>query len=167
VYDPQHGTLLATLPIYARWTGNSAYTYAEVSTGLGKASWLEKIGATGKPTWRIRLGVVTGGGPILAYQTLFTPSNRYHPGLIAIRARDGKVLWGADLGPQLSLAGANHLIFALHRQSGRIDILRSDSGRELRYLQTPGYGSTGSGVMIVAGGALFVVSGTRIEAFER
>jgi hypothetical protein len=152
------------MPILASWTGNSTYTYARVATGPGKSSWLGKIGPTGKPTWKVPLGVVTGGTPIFAYQTLYVPSNRYHPGMIAVRARDGKVLWGADLGQALSLAAANHLIYVLHEKTGRIDILSADSGKEVHHFQTPGYRGLGTGQLLVAGGAVYIVNGNAIVA---
>jgi PQQ-like domain len=166
VYDPGSGGLIATMPLLASWTGNSTYTYADVFAGLGKPSWLGKIGASGRPGWRVKLGVVGGGNPVLAYGSVFLPSNRFHPGVIAVRARDGKVLWGADLGSNLSLAAANQLIYVLRQRSGRVNVLNASSGAQVATLQTPAYKAAGTGEVLVANGALYVVGGGSVSAFR-
>lgn len=159
VYDAASGRLLATLPLTASWTGDVARSYADVTGGpSGKPDWLGEIGANGKPVWKVSVGHVQGNSrPALAYGTLFLPSNRFHPGVIAVNARNGQVRWGADVGPNVSVAVANHLVYVLHTETGALDILDAASGRGVVHLMIPGY--VGYGSLFVSGGTVYVVSG--------
>jgi outer membrane protein assembly factor BamB len=172
VYDPHHGTLLARLPLNAEWAGDGVHTYADVraAPGPGQAgakSWLGRIGPQGKPAWKVNLGSVAGNGwPALAYSTLYVPSHRFHPGVIAVNAANGQIRWGADLGPDIALAAANHLLFALHQTSGRLDVLSTDGGQTVRTLTLPRYRYAGISGLFVAGGTLYVDAGNGLTALQ-
>ncbi|MBV9282806.1 MAG: PQQ-binding-like beta-propeller repeat protein [Chloroflexi bacterium] len=167
VYDPATGQLVARLPFGAGWTGDSSSAFAESSGGSGSAARLQRISATGRPAWTVRLGAIAGGTspPVYAYRTLYTVSNRFHPGVIAVAAATGQIKWGADLGPSLILAGANHLLFALHRRTGTIDVLNAGSGALVVRLGVPGVGPPGQ-ALLIANGTLYVIGGNGLTALR-
>ena len=169
VFDPRRGSMIARLPLNADWLGDATHTYADVpnSATPGGKGWVGRIGPQGKPAWKTNLGAVGGyGWPVLAYSTLYVPSNRFHPGVIAVNAANGRVRWGADLGRNIGLAVANHLLFALHGLSGRLDILSADSGQIVRSLSIPHYAYGGISDLFVAGGALYVDGGNGLTALR-
>lgn len=166
VYDPKTGALIAQLPLNAFWTGDARGVYAAVtSASIGTS--LERIASTGKPAWKVPLGHPQGASiPVLAYHTLFAQSNRFHPGIVAVAAATGKVVWAQDTGGNITLVGANHVLYALHQSSGRVDVMRTDTGKIVRSIQAPGYRQSGSWDEQVAGGSLYVMDGSRIIAMR-
>jgi outer membrane protein assembly factor BamB len=177
VSDPHTGRLVAQLPLNASWTGSGTSMYADVLPQAASASqeqsraqpWLGRISPTGKPAWKVRLGNLrqfVPAAPVLAYNTLYVQSNRFHPGILAVNASTGQIKWGADIGMTTSIIAANHLLFALGR-TGQIVVLNADSGRVLRTIAVPGafiYGpSTG---LMIAGGTLYELSGNGLAALR-
>jgi len=165
IYEPRSGQLVATLPLSARWLGDAHDAYAEVvprvqgEGGTPQRLSLIRVGPTGKPAWKVDLGPASSSPPVLAYHTLFIPSNRFHPGIIAVDARNGHILWGADIGRDVSLIAANHLIFALHSEVKAVDILDAGSGRLVRRLDLSSARVGTFDSMLIAGGALYLVAG--------
>lgn len=170
VYDPGSGRLAGRLNLFGWWTGDAGSTYLETTLNPLSSSaqdWLERVDAAGRLSWRVRLGLVAGPDfPVYAYHMLFAASNRFHPGLVGIDAANGKVKWGADLGSGLSLIAANHLVYALHQSTGRVDVLSAADGRDVARLAVgPGSGGGSSGLMVAAG-TLYVISGGQLTALR-
>lgn len=169
VYDPQSGTLLATLPLNASWTGDATHAYAETTgrilTGTPH-SWLEYVAPTGKPVWRTDLGKTFGSRPVFAYNTLYASSYRFNPGLVAVNARTGKVLWGADLGQNLWMVAANHLLYVIQTQTGQVTILNAATGNVLRRFKVTPYVNEGWPNLVIANGTLYVLRGQGIVAYR-
>lgn len=139
VYDPRSGALVATLPLDATWTGDGQDACALVQDFfLHKPSWIGRIGPTGRPAWQAQLGYVSPrtGGLAFAGGAIFAASNRFHPGIVAIGAARGKILWAADVGVTRQLTIANGLLFAL-RADETTAVLDTASGRILRRLAAP------------------------------
>lgn len=164
VYDQRSGSLVATLPLNAEWTGDAHNAYAEVLprqtlAGVPRQRLsLVRIDSTGRPVWKADLGLPSASRPVLAYRTLYVASNRFHPGMVAVDARNGKLLWGADIGKDLTLIAANHLVFALHMDSsGRVDVVDAGSGRPVHELDLGRMGFRGVDSMMIAGGTLYLV----------
>jgi outer membrane protein assembly factor BamB len=168
VYEPQSGGLVARMPITAWWTGDRNSAYAAVPAIGARAGWLGQIGSTGKPRWKTNLGRVRGSGqPVLAYHTLYVPSNRFHPGLLAVNASNGKVRWAADLGPNLICIAANHLLFALHQANGQVDVLNVQTGRTVAHLTVPGFSSAGpSPGVFLSAGTLYIHDAQKLYALR-
>jgi len=116
--------------------------------------------------WKADLGRIVAGNPVLAYNTLFLPSNRHHPGVIALNATNGRYLWGADVGPSSSMVVANHLLYVLNDALGRVDIIRASNGVVLRSIKVPGFNNRGATSVMVAGGTLYVLGGNGLVAYK-
>jgi hypothetical protein len=167
VYDPATGQLAASLPLTASWTGDARNAYADALTAPGKGWWLGQISATGKPAWKISLGAVVGqGNPVFAYGTLYASSNRFHPGVLAVNARNGQVQWGADLGSSLRLIAANRLLYVLHQTSGRIDVLDAGTGIRITQLAILRFTPSSSAQLFISGQTLYVIDGSRLTALQ-
>lgn len=175
VYDPQLGQLLATLPGAPQWLGDDVNTFAFLSVlpaldgETPIQSWLARIGPLGKPVWRVMLGVPSDpsgdGNAAYADGLLYVPSNRFHPGAVAVDARTGKIRWGADVGAGLALISANHLVFAVHQSNNQVDILNGRNGHLLRRIAIAG-GSYGQSSALVSGGTLYVATGQALVALR-
>ena len=172
VYNQSSGRLVGTLQINARWLGDSHRAYAFVLVGrqpgsatLGR-SWIGEIAPNGVAVWKADLGRIVAGNPVLAYNTLFLPSNRHHPGVIALNATNGRYLWGADVGPSSSMVVANHLLYVLNDALGRVDIIRASNGVVLRSIKVPGFNNRGATGVMVAGGTLYVLGGNGLVAYK-
>jgi outer membrane protein assembly factor BamB len=135
----------------------------------GVQPWLGRISRTGKPMWKVPLGNLrqfAATTPVLAYNTLYVQSNRFHPGVLAINASTGQIRWGADIGMTTSLVAANHLLFALQR-NGQIVVLSAETGKLLRAMAVPGAFTPDSSTgLMVAGGTLYRLSGNGLTAFR-
>jgi hypothetical protein len=172
VYSQSSGHLAGLLQINARWLGDAHRAFAFVLVGRlpGSASvgrsWVGEIGANGVAVWKADLGKILAGNPVLAYNTLFLPSNRHHPGVIALNASNGRFLWGADVGPSSSMVAANHLLYVLNDTVGRVDIMRTSNGAVLRSLKVPGFNNRGDTGLMIAGGTLYVLGGNGLVAFR-
>jgi outer membrane protein assembly factor BamB len=116
--------------------------------------------------WKADLGRITSGNAALAYGTLFAPSNRHNPGVIALNARTGKYVWGANIGPSSNMVVANRLIYVLHDTTGTVDILRTSNGTLVRRLLIGGYTRRGGTGLMVAGGTLYVLGGNGLVALR-
>lgn len=139
VYDPHSGAPVATLLLDATWTGDGQSACALVQNAVQNSpAWIGRIAADGRPAWKFQLGHVSPlvGGLAFAGGAVFTASNRFHPGVVALGAARGKFLWGADVGPTRQLIVANGLLFAL-RTDGATAILDSSTGRSIRRLAAP------------------------------
>lgn len=175
VYDQRTGDLLATLPLQAQWLGDGNNAFAFVSAPPALAApvrvkaWVGRIGPAGKPAWKLQLGSPADpngdGHAALANHTLYVPSNRFHPGVIAVDTASGKVRWGADIGSFFDLVAGSRLLFAVHRSSGAVDVLDVRGGRLLRRMAAPAGPGGGSGG-IVAGGTLYVVGARQMAALR-
>jgi outer membrane protein assembly factor BamB len=170
VLNPRSGRLLGTLNLNARWLGDSAHSYAFVlpgvnpNTGAVGRAWIGQIGVNGATQWRADLGTIKEGNPALAYGDLFVPSNRHHPGVIALDARTGRYLWGVDCGVSSNLVVANHLVYVLNDTTGRLIILRTSNGSLVRTIPVPGFNNRGAKDLMVAGGRVFVLGGNGLVA---
>jgi outer membrane protein assembly factor BamB len=151
VYDPAGGALVAQLPYGARWLGekNTIYAYALVGPEPGarpaKRGWLGRISSTGKPVWKLDVGIVWPGSAVLDHSMLYVDSNRFHPGVIAVKGSNGQIQWGASLGKDLLLRVANQLVFLLDPAKGALSVLSSSNGRVLRQLVVPHSSSVSPG----------------------
>jgi len=140
VYDPRSGTLVAELPYGALWLGDkyTIYAYALVSPQPGakaaKRGWLGRISSTGKPVWKLDVGIVWPGSAVLDHGILYVDSNRFHPGVIAVKGSNGKIQWGANLGKNLLLRVANQLVFVLDPSKGTLSVLNAGTGSVLRQI---------------------------------
>ena len=172
VYDPATGAFVARLPFGAKWLGyqNAAYAYVPNVPGPGgppaRRAWLAQIGPTGKPVWKIDLGLTGGGDATLDDGAIYCSSNRFHPGVIAVTTSNGHVRWGANLGKDLILGVINHLVFALHRSSGRLDVLGAGGGQTIRQLVTPGYQGQGTAGLLLTGDTVYVFHPNGIVAMS-
>lgn len=170
VYDPATGSMLAQLSLNASWTGDANHAYANVLTsGFNTTtphSWVGEIGSNGRPVWKTDLGKSFPGMPVLAYNTLFVPSYRFHPGVLAVNASNGNVRWGANVGQNLVLIAANHLLFTVQQQKGQVTILDAGTGRILRRFIPAGYVWNGTSGLMVANGTLYVLDGNAIVAYR-
>jgi hypothetical protein len=169
VYDPLTGQEAGTLPWSAFWTGDSTHVYADVlstSTSQNGRTWAGQIGPTGKPAWKTNTGKAGAVPPVLAYHTLFVASNRFHPGVLALNAGNGHVLWAADLGRNLRLMVANHLLFALNAATGRLTILRAATGQAVGQFHVPGYVAGTTAGIFISGGTLYVADGKGLIAMR-
>jgi outer membrane protein assembly factor BamB len=176
VYDPVHGGRVATFALDASWFGDGANVYAQVTNGPRQGvpargrSWIGRITSYGTTSWKTDLWHITEGNPVMNRTAIFTPSNRHSPGVIALNRRTGKLLWGANIGPSVSLVGANGVLYVLHEGTGTVDLLNMSSGALLRRVLVPGYkylGITyGPTDMMVAGGTLYVLSDTGLVAMR-
>lgn len=168
VYNPGSGALLGTLPINGMWTGDSSHSYADQLTGAMTPNyrwWLEQVRPDGKYAWRLSLGkVLQETPPAYAYGTLYAASNRFHPGLIAVNARNGAVRWGQDLGQSLVMAAANHLLFVLEETARQLTVLDATSGKILRRLRAPAGIVTNP--LLISGSTVYAVGLDRITAFR-
>jgi hypothetical protein len=168
VYDPASGRLLATMPIYGEWTGDTHHTYAYVASGqsiTGKHASLEEIGPDGRARWSTNLGRAGDGYLVYAYGTIFTGSYRFSPGMVAINAATGRIRWAANLGRYLHLAAANHLLVAANDPTGQVSVLNAGSGRILRQLTLPSKPYAVSGLAI-AGGTIYVWDASGLTAIR-
>lgn len=168
VYDPASGHLLATMPLYATWTGDANHTYAYVTRGQSLSSMrasLREIGPDGRARWTTDVGRAGDGVLVYAYKTVYSGSYRFSPGLVAVNAATGKVRWAANLGRYLHLTAANHLLVAANDQTGQISVLDAGSGKVLRQLSLPSRSSAVSGLM-VAGRTIYVTSAAGLTALR-
>jgi outer membrane protein assembly factor BamB len=151
VYDPASGTLVAELPYGALWLGdkNTIYAYALVGPQPGarpaKRGWLGRISSTGKPVWKLNVGVVWPGSAVLDHGMLYVDSNRFHPGVIAVKGSNGQIQWGGNLGKDLLLRVVNQLVFVLDPSNGTLSVLNSNNGRVLRQIVVPHSSSVSPG----------------------
>jgi hypothetical protein len=169
VFDSTSGALLGTLPVYARWTGDGTRAFADVTGAAASRSWLGEIGATGKPIWKIDLGHVAAvaADPVYAYGALYVASNRTSPGVSAVSAANGRLLWARDLGAGLALIAANHLLFVLHTRSGVLDILDAETGQTHRTLRVNGYSPAfTASPLFLSGDTLYVITGSGLIALR-
>lgn len=171
VLDPRRGRVIGSLALNVRWMGDGSHAYA---FGIGTfmpgtltpaRSWIAEIGSNGKTIWRDDLGLLRGGNPVLAYATLFAPSNRFNPGVIALEGRTGRYLWGANIGTTSSLVAANRLLYALTPGTASVSILRTANGALVRTVKLAGPRSSG-GSLMVAGGTLYVLLGGTLTALR-
>ncbi|GAC1324781.1 MAG: hypothetical protein NVSMB22_13970 [Chloroflexota bacterium] len=175
VYDQRTGHLLATIPLQAQWMGDGNGSYAFVSAPPALASpatvkaWVARIGPTGKPIWKVALGTPADpngdGQAALADHNVYVPSNRFHPGVIAVNTANGKVRWGADIGSRFNLVAVHHLLFAIHVMGGVINVLDARSGKTLRRLAIPARAGQPVGAL-VAGGTLYVKGSKELVALR-
>jgi outer membrane protein assembly factor BamB len=168
VYDPTSGKLQGTLTLpAAHWLGDATHAYVFVpempatATTSASRGWMGQVGPGGATAWRSDLGNVRSGNPVLAGHTLYVPSYRHSPGVIALDARTGDYLWGANVGRSTSMAGANGLLYVLDGASGRLSVLSATTGRELRVIRSPAFKGAGSDALMVAGGQVYVL-GARV-----
>ena len=149
IYDPRTGELVQTIANLPNttWIGNSRHAFAD-HLQFGGQSWLASMTLSGQTSWKVDLGPIESTPlPALAYDTLFVASQRPWPGVLAMRASDGRVLWKAAIGPNVALAASGRLIFALHRigprsdpnLDTRVDVLEAGSGRLLRRINLSTY----------------------------
>lgn len=161
VYDPSSGALVATLRFGGQWLGDSrtAYVFAQTLAPSGPVHrvWLGRISATGKPAWKLDLGKPGEGAAVLAGGSIFVPSNRFHPGVIGVKASNGHILWGADVGKDVDLLESSNLLFVLRHGDGRLQILKPNNGQLARQLTIPGFGSRGTFGLLMAGDTLAVL----------
>jgi len=163
VFDPASGSLLGTLPIYGQWTGDKRDSYVQTLAGAG--SFLESVGPDGRPKWRLRLGrTVENTGPLLTNHRLYVPSNRFHPGLLAVSASKGSILWGADIGRVYDIAVTGRLLLASAANVPRVAVLNASSGHLLG--QTALCPVAGPSNLLSAGGMLYAFSAAGINAFR-
>jgi hypothetical protein len=173
VYEPGSGSLVATLRYAAQWLGDSTAVYAYVPNGspgpgaprAGRA-WLGRIGSTGKPMWKFDLGFTGTGNAVLASGMLYVPSNRFHPGVIGVKASNGHIQWGADVGKDVSLLAANRLVYVLHQPDARLSVLNGSSGATIQQLSIPRYGVQGTSTLVLGGGTLYAVEEGGIVAMR-
>lgn len=168
VYDPDTGKLLATMPLYATWTGDVHHTYATVlkeNTVTGPRASLQEIGPDGRAIWSTDIGRAGDGAPVYAYGSVFSGSYRFHPGIVAVKATTGTVRWAVNLGRYLHLAAANHLLVAANDQTGQISVLSASSGKVLRQLALPNKPYAVSGLAI-AGGTIYVTDASGLTALR-
>jgi len=120
-----------------------------------------RIGPAGRPAWKLQLGTPADpngdGQAALADHTLYVPSNRFHPGVIAVNAANGKIRWGADIGSRFDLVASTRLLFAIHRGNGGVDVLDSRGGQVLSRIVVPASLGGGAGGF-VAGGTFYVLT---------
>jgi outer membrane protein assembly factor BamB len=172
VYNQVSGHQVGMLQINARWVGDAHRAFAFVLLGRppGSASvgrsWVGEIAANGVAVWKADLGKILEGNPVLAYNTLFVPSNRHHPGVVALNATDGRYLWGADVGASSSMVVANHLLYVLNDAVGRVEVMRTSNGSVVRSVSIPGFNNRGNTGLMVAGGMLYVLGGNGLVAFR-
>jgi outer membrane protein assembly factor BamB len=162
VYDPTTGTLVGTFTVNPAWLGDATHAYAffpaisNSTTGKTSRGWIGQISPSGGTVWKADLGRVTGGNPVFAYHELFVPSNRHSPGVIALDAKSGRYLWGANVGPSSSMVAANGLLYVLNSAAGRLSVLSIKTGASLRVLTLPTFKGTGTGTLMIAGGQVYV-----------
>jgi hypothetical protein len=172
VYSRPGGRLLGVLRINGQWLGDgrNAYAFSYMGTSSGRTprtrAWIGQISSSGTVVWKADLGKVSSGNAALAYGTLFVPSYRNHPGVVALNARNGRFLWGADVGASSRMVVANHLLYVLHDTTGTVDILRVTNGSLIRRLVIGGWTSRGQTGLMVAGGTLYVLGGNRLVALR-
>lgn len=169
VYDPASGTLVARLPWNATWTGTRINAYAAVwgtNTTPRVRTWIGQVGPTGKPVWKADTGHASYTPPVLANGTLYTASNRFHPGLIALKANTGHLQWALDLGDILRLTASNRFLFVIHGRNGQIDVLQAQTGKTVRQLRLPGYPSAAPYDIFVASSTLYVIGGKGLTALR-
>jgi outer membrane protein assembly factor BamB len=181
VYEARTGRLLYTLPWTGLWTGDSKRAYALAEYQGARSLWpmrMIAVTGSGKLIWSISVGKSELARPVLAYNTLFTVSNRFHPGVMAIDAATGRIRWADNLlepprpfGEVLLIAVANHLLFVMHTETGILDVLDTGTGRPLasifirNYSVNAPYGP-GAAQLVVAGGTVYVTGGGRIRALR-
>jgi outer membrane protein assembly factor BamB len=156
------------MPIYATWTGDAHHTYATVMKGnaaTGPRFSLEEVGPDGRATWSTDIGRAGSAAPVYAYGSLFSGSYRFHPGVVAVNAATGAVRWAANLGRNLHLAAANHLLVVANDQTGQISVLSAGSGKVLRQLTLPTKPYSVSGLAI-AGGTIYVTDASGLTAIR-
>jgi outer membrane protein assembly factor BamB len=177
VDDARTGALLCTLPWTGLWTGDDRQAFALAGYEGSRVLWPEQmvaVNAAGKRLWSTSVGKIGQDvQPVLAYDTLFTVSNRFHPGVTALDAATGRIRWADNLGRNLVLAAANHLLIVLHTDTGRLDVLDSATGRSLARIAIRGYSLQGpysSGPTVaqlaIAGGTVYATGGGRIFALR-
>ncbi|GAC1445551.1 MAG: hypothetical protein NVSMB52_07020 [Chloroflexota bacterium] len=169
VYEPYSGQIVGRLPWNAVWTGDRKHAYADVvggNTSPTGRTWLGQIGPVGKPIWKLDTGHANYTPPVLADHTLFCASNRFHPGLIAVNPANGHLMWASDLGGNLSVTAANHLLFVLHRVTGQVDVVRAITGRIVRTLHLPKAAGSGASDIFVSDSTLYVVAQKGLVAFR-
>jgi outer membrane protein assembly factor BamB len=160
VYDPESGTLAATLPLVAQWFGDRSTVLADVLIGPARGSWLGRITPSGKPAWKLTLGKAAGRAAY-AYHTVFASSNRFHRGILAVSAGNGKILWATTVADN-PLAVANHILFAQGINGGPVYALDTGSGKTLATFAAERGASA-----LVAGGTLYVVDHNGLTAWGR
>lgn len=168
VYDPASGHLLAIMPAYGTWTGDTHHTFVYTVTGrtLTRAqAALKSIGPDGRAVWAAPLGRVGDGNLVYAYGSIFTGSYRFSPGMVAVNASNGTVRWAANLGQYLHLAAANHLLVAANDQTGQVSVLNAGSGKMLRQFTLPNSPHAVSGLAI-AGGTIYVTDASGLTAIR-
>jgi outer membrane protein assembly factor BamB len=171
IYDPTTGRLQGTVTVpVLHWLGDATHAYAFVpalpATPKTSATrgWIGQMGPGGATVWRSDLGAARTGNPVLAGHTLYVPSDRHSPGVVALDARTGHYLWGADVGRSASMAGANGLLYVLNGATGRLSVLNMTTGRELRVITLPAFKGGGAGALQVAGGQVYVMGAKALTA---
>jgi outer membrane protein assembly factor BamB len=181
VYGAVTGKMLYTIPWTGLWTGDAMRSYVLADYEGSRYLWPTRmiaVNGSGKQLWSISVGKVETVRPVLAYDSLFIASNRFHPGVIAVDAATGRIRWAVNfvesprpLGEALLLAAANHLLFVMHTETGTLDVLDTGTGRQLahiaihRYSVNAPYGP-GAAQLVVAGGTVYVTGGGRIRALR-
>jgi outer membrane protein assembly factor BamB len=174
VYDTRSGALLGTLPLDAAWVGDSANAYAlDYGARGGSRAWLGRISPSGKPAWKTDLGRLSAfvAAPAIANGMLFVPSNRFHPGVVAIDATKGAIRWGANVGGISRLMVANGLLYALGATDGALIIINVANGHTVRTLPPPKVATAG-GIHppitgeLVANGTVYLVGENAIVALR-
>lgn len=168
VYDPSSGSLVATLPLKAAWTGDASHVYAQVLSGKQPGAWLGRIGSTGKAIWRVALGTLYTGRPVLAYGTLFSTSNRPKQSVVAVDAATGHVRWSRVVGPDVQLLAENHLLLVFHTDAGQgtVSAFDTSTGTRVGRLAVPRYRGVAPVSFFVARGTLYVIDGSGLRAFR-
>lgn len=162
------GSLTGTLPFMGLWSGDTAHAYV-MEMGVSAMSrnshaTLTSVTADGHIAWSVNLGRANEIHPVIAGGRIFVPSYRFHPGMVAVNARNGRLLWASDVGAGLQIIAAGRLVYT-YAQQRCLTILDAATGRTLRTLQPAGCRSR-PGSLIFAGNTLYIANGNGLTAYR-
>ncbi|HZU13249.1 MAG TPA: PQQ-binding-like beta-propeller repeat protein [Chloroflexota bacterium] len=169
IYDPLSGQLIGSIPYLGLWSGDASHAYVDTGVNIMSGRFhaeLESLSPDGHIAWQVNLGRPNEIHPVVAAGTIYVPSDRFHPGMLAVNARNGRILWAADVGSGLQIAAAGRLVYAYSEQHCLLTVLDGRSGRALRAWQPLSCQNGAGGAMILSGNTLYVSNGDGLVAYR-